>query len=52
MPNARQTKEIEKHMRNIKDAINDPSKGEKEVEKRTQKLYQYMFEEGLVPRNE
>jgi hypothetical protein len=47
MVSDRQKKEIEKMMRSIKRA-RDEGKGEKEIERRTAKLYQYLQREGLI----
>lgn len=52
MVTSRQRKELQRRMRKVKDAIDDDSKGEDEVEKRAGDVYQYLFDEGLVSGNE
>lgn len=48
MPTRQQKKEIEKLMRRIKDAKDDEEKTKEDIMKRTQDLYNYLVQEGMV----
>lgn len=48
----RQARQIEEHMRNIKKARDSDYWGEEEVIRRTNALYRYLDEEGIVPGQE